>query len=147
MTGDSDPLGRLAGYVERRIAELALEYVEVARAADFSIEALRKIRNAISVRSSTYGKLERALRWAPGSVQAILAGGEPTLSQGARSAGAASRGAEPQPRLVYSESRDARLLLGIGERMTQEQKDLWFRLGEAIMSRPADPPRGEPDDA
>lgn len=78
MTDDAERLQRLAAYVERRIAELGLEYAEVARQADFSIEVLRKIRNGIKARVTTYTKLERALKWEYGSVEAILAGGEPS---------------------------------------------------------------------
>jgi transcriptional regulator with XRE-family HTH domain len=78
MTDDAERLQRLAAYIERRIAELGLEYAEVARLADFSIEVLRKMRHGINVRPSTYRKLERALQWARESVDAILSGGEPT---------------------------------------------------------------------
>lgn len=78
MTDDAELLQRLAAYIERRIAELGLEYAEVARLAEFSIEVLRKMRHGISVRPSTYRKLERALKWEHGSVAAILEGGEPT---------------------------------------------------------------------
>lgn len=78
MTDDAGPLKRLAAYVEQRIAALGLEYAEVARLAGFSIEVLRKVRNGVNARGSTYRKLERALRWEQGSVAAILAGGEPT---------------------------------------------------------------------
>jgi hypothetical protein len=79
MTADADPLKRLGDYVERRIAELALEYAAVCRAGGFSDETLGKIRKgSIRARSTTYRKLQLALRWAPGSVEAILSGGEPT---------------------------------------------------------------------
>ncbi|MFC3347336.1 hypothetical protein ACFOOM_07780 [Streptomyces echinoruber] len=78
MTAAPEPLVRLAQRVERRIAELALEYAEVCRRAGISDETLGKIRKGIKARGSTYLKLERALEWAPGSISAILAGGEPT---------------------------------------------------------------------
>lgn len=78
MTADAEPLKRLGHYVERRIAELGLEYAAVCRAAGFSDETLSKIRKGIGVRSSTYRKLEIALRWETLSIDAILAGGEPT---------------------------------------------------------------------
>lgn len=77
MTDDAEPLQRLAAYLERRIAELGLEYAEVARLAGFSIEVLRKMRHGITVRLSTYRKLERSLRWEHGSVEAILSGRDP----------------------------------------------------------------------
>ena len=78
MTDDAERLQRLAAYIERRIAELGLEYAEVARLADFSIEVLRKMRHGTKVRPSTHRKLERALQWTRESVDAILSGGEPT---------------------------------------------------------------------
>jgi transcriptional regulator with XRE-family HTH domain len=78
MTAAPAPLVRLAQYIERRIAELALEYAEVCRRAEISDETLIKIRKGAKARSSTYRKLERALQWEHGSVAAILAGGEPT---------------------------------------------------------------------
>jgi hypothetical protein len=83
MTDDAEPLKRLAAYVEQRIATLGLEYAEVARLAGFSIEVLRKVRNGINARGSTYRKLERALQWESGSIATILAGGEPTLVEAA----------------------------------------------------------------
>lgn len=78
MTADGDALVRLGTCVERRIAELGLEYAVVCRAGGFSDETLSKIRKgAIRARPSTYRKLERALRWGQGSVEEILAGRDP----------------------------------------------------------------------
>lgn len=78
MTAAPEPLSRLAEYVERRIAELALEYAEVCRRAGISDETLANIRKGASARASTYRKLEQALQWEQGSIAAILAGREPT---------------------------------------------------------------------
>lgn len=78
MTAAPDPLIRLAQRIERRIAELALEYAEVCRRAEISDETLIKIRKGTKARSSTYRKLERALQWEHGSIASILAGGEAT---------------------------------------------------------------------
>ncbi|MFD9445475.1 hypothetical protein ACFWBR_42480 [Streptomyces sp. NPDC060006] len=77
MTAPSEPTIRLAQYLERRIAELALEYAEVCRRAEISDETLIKIRKGHKPRGSTYRKLERALEWQQGSIAAILAGEEP----------------------------------------------------------------------
>lgn len=77
-TPPSEALTRLAQYVERRIAELVLEYAEVCRRAEISDETLIKIRKGLNARASTYRKLERALQWQQGSIGRILAGGEPT---------------------------------------------------------------------
>lgn len=87
MTAGAEPLQKLAECVEQRIGELALEYTEVAELAGFSVEVLRKIRNGVKVRANTYRKLERALLWARGSVDAILAGGKPAPIDDARDAG------------------------------------------------------------
>ncbi|WP_159066330.1 hypothetical protein [Streptomyces hygroscopicus] len=73
-----EDLARLAAHTERRIADLGLQYAEVARTAGFSDQTLIAIRNGAKVRPTTHRKLEKALLWAPGSVQAILNGGEPT---------------------------------------------------------------------
>lgn len=93
MTADAEPLERLAHYVERRIAELGLEYAAVCRAGGFSDETLLKIRKGTRVRSTTYRKLEIALHWAPASVEATLSGGEPIPDEAA----AAEEPEEPQP--------------------------------------------------
>ncbi|MEU2992548.1 hypothetical protein ABZ772_19670 [Streptomyces griseoincarnatus] len=77
MTETAEPHHRLARHIEHRISELGLEYAEVARHAEFSIEVLRKMRHGTKARGSTYRKLERALQWDQGSVAAILAGREP----------------------------------------------------------------------
>lgn len=76
------PLARLAEHVERRIRELGLDYTEVADEARFSVETLSKIRKGVSVKRSTYRKLERGLQWKAGSVAAILAGGGATPTDG-----------------------------------------------------------------
>ena len=79
MTADTNALTRLGEYVERRIAELGLEYAAVCRASGFSDETLSKIRKgSVHARPATYRKLERALLWEQGSVDAVLSGGEPT---------------------------------------------------------------------
>ncbi|MEH0564689.1 helix-turn-helix domain-containing protein [Streptomyces scabiei] len=78
MTAAPEPLTRLAEHIERRIAELALEYAEVCRRAGVSDETLMKIRKGASARSSTYRKLETALQWEHGSIATVLAGGKPT---------------------------------------------------------------------
>ncbi|MER7814044.1 hypothetical protein [Streptomyces sp. NPDC096153] len=77
MTSDAGPI-RLGKVVEQRIKELGLEYSWVAREADFSVETLSKIRKGVRVRGATYRRLERVLRWAADSADAVMAGGEPT---------------------------------------------------------------------
>lgn len=87
MTAPSEPLLRLAQYIERRITALALEYAEVCRLADISDETLSNIRKGNRARGSTYRKLERALQWQEGGVAAIIDGREPVVVD--------SRGTQP----------------------------------------------------
>lgn len=95
MTADTDALTRLGEYVERRIAELGLNYSAVCRAGGFSDETLSKIRKGtIRARHSTYHGLEQALLWERGSVDAILSGGEPTSLPAAASTTRETEGAQ-----------------------------------------------------
>lgn len=71
----------LEAAMESRRVELRMSWRDVSREAGLSYEGLRAIRrgdrnpNAVTKRG-----IEVALRWAPGSVDAILDGGEPTLT-------------------------------------------------------------------
>lgn len=71
---------RLAEYAHRRRAELGLSQAAMAVPGVLSIDRIQKIEGAkrSSYRLGTLLALERALKWAPGSVEAILSGGEPT---------------------------------------------------------------------
>lgn len=69
---------RLAEHMERRRAELNLRWQDVSEAADVSVRALQSVRKGDGeLRSLTEAGIERGLQWAPGSVRAILAGGDP----------------------------------------------------------------------
>lgn len=77
MTGPDQR--RLADYVINRRVEL--EYgsqEELAVAADVSAKTVNRLEGGTKVASATLGKIERALKWKPGSMRAILAGDEPT---------------------------------------------------------------------
>lgn len=67
-------LAKLMG--ERRVA-LRKKWEDVAADADVSGTFLRKIRNGAGASPLTIANLEAALRWAPGSFQRILDGGDP----------------------------------------------------------------------
>lgn len=69
----------LADYAARRRAELGLSQVEAAQRGPLSLDRLQSIEGAkrTSYRLGTLLALERALGWAEGSVERILAGGEP----------------------------------------------------------------------
>lgn len=64
------PIGRR---IDARRTELGLSLSQLAKASGVSIEQLRAIRYGLnSPRPLTRGALDRALQWAPGSVDAIL---------------------------------------------------------------------------
>lgn len=74
-----EPHKRLDDALSDRRLDLGMRWNQVAQAAGVSPEALRAIRRG-SYRPSpdTARALDNALRWEPGSVQAVLDGGEPT---------------------------------------------------------------------
>jgi len=73
--------GRLDKAMEDRRLSLGLEWRDVAEAANVSYETLRALRRNRQSSSLTKRRTEDALQWAPGSIDAILAGGEPTLAE------------------------------------------------------------------
>jgi len=78
MAAISDDRRRLADLTERRRAELGLRWKEVAEAGGISYEAIRAVRNGdAEIRALTKHGIDTGLRWEPGSVQAILDGGDP----------------------------------------------------------------------
>lgn len=72
-----DRTQHLADLMERRRLALHLKWDEVAGAAGITAAFLRKIRSGVGARPLTIAKVEAALNWAPGSIDAILAGGDP----------------------------------------------------------------------
>lgn len=72
---------RLAAMAARRRAQLDLTQIEVAQRGPLSLDRVQAIEGAkrSNYRLGTLLALERALEWKQGSVDAILAGGEPTL--------------------------------------------------------------------
>ncbi|MCZ4609707.1 hypothetical protein O3S80_39265 [Streptomyces sp. Lzd4kr] len=87
-----EPHERLDEGMNQRRLELRMNWREVAQAADISYEALRAVRRGdYRPTELTARTIDNALQWAPGSVYAILEGGEPApLREGA----AAVRGRE-----------------------------------------------------
>jgi hypothetical protein len=69
----------LAEHAARRRAELGLSQIEVAHRGPLSLDRVQSIEGAKSARYrlGTLLALERALDWAEGSVEAVLAGGDP----------------------------------------------------------------------
>ena len=91
MAESSGARGRLAEYMDDRRAELRrtdrrLTWEEVATRAGFSVALLRNIRvgTAPITKDSKIG-IEQALGWTKGSVDAVLAGGKPTVVPSERS--------------------------------------------------------------
>lgn len=70
---------RLAEQAAHRRAELDLTQMEVAQRGPLSLDRVQAIEGAKSAkyRLGTLLALERALEWAPGSVEQILRGGDP----------------------------------------------------------------------
>jgi hypothetical protein len=71
---------RLTRLIEQRAGELDLDWTAVAELAGLTKEGLRGVRFGNGrMRVKTKGGLERAMRWTAGSVDRILAGGEPGI--------------------------------------------------------------------
>lgn len=70
---------RLAEQVTRRREQLGLTQGQVHSAGGPSVATMRMIEGGLqrSYRGNILGRLEKALRWKPGSVEAILNGGDP----------------------------------------------------------------------
>lgn len=69
---------RLDSYMSRRATDLGLTWVDLANLAGLSREGLRKVRRGeTELRRLTKRGIEDGLRWKPGSVDSVLAGGEP----------------------------------------------------------------------
>ena len=65
--------------MEDRRAQLGLFWRDVAETAGLTTEGLRGMREGSKdIRPTTKTGVERALRWAYGSIEAVLSGGDPT---------------------------------------------------------------------
>ncbi|MEV8395626.1 MULTISPECIES: hypothetical protein [Bacillati] len=72
-------LSRLDGAMNARRLELGLAWKDVARVAGISYETLRGVRRGSTAGAAlTLRRIERALQWAQGSIDAVMAGGEAT---------------------------------------------------------------------
>jgi len=78
----AEPFQQLDDAMNRRRVQLRMNWREVADAAGISYTALRAIRKGeYRPAELTARRLDDALQWMPGSVYAILAGGEPTAME------------------------------------------------------------------
>ena len=77
---DRPDLARLGHYiVSRRVALGFRSRTDLAASLQFTVRTLSDIEHGVRKASpGTYAMLENKLSWAPGSVDTILAGGEPT---------------------------------------------------------------------
>lgn len=69
---------RLDAIMDARRVDLGLEWQEVATAAGIRTQTLRVARKGEAVNGLTKRGIEKALRWAPGSFDAVVGGGAPT---------------------------------------------------------------------
>lgn len=98
MDGPSDRLDQAMN--DRRL-DLDLSWDEVAAAARRSVATLRSIRRGTSQPSDlTKRRIENVLQWDTGSIDAILAGGDPTPLE---------RNPEPEPDIADLADRVARI--------------------------------------
>jgi hypothetical protein len=76
---DQQALERLGHYiVSRRVALGYRNRTDLANSLKFTVRTLSDIENGVRKASpGTYAMLENKLAWAPGSIDTILAGGEP----------------------------------------------------------------------
>ena len=77
---DRQDLERLGHYiVSRRVALGYRNRTDLADSLQFTVRTLADIEHGVRKASAgTYALLENKLSWAPGSIDTILAGGEPT---------------------------------------------------------------------
>ncbi len=79
--GAFDPRKRLDEHMNLRRIDLGLTWAQVAERADnFTVQGLHGVRKGTGeIRDLTKARIEKALLWAPRSVDAILGGGDPVL--------------------------------------------------------------------
>lgn len=79
-TASEEDWPRLAAHIERRLNELRLQWKDIPDRGGPSTAKVRELRNGNSqtLNRSKRRDLERALEWVAGSVDEVLAGGEPT---------------------------------------------------------------------
>lgn len=65
--------------MDKRRVDLRLHWADVAERADVTTETLRQVRRGSQdIRALTRAAIEEGLQWERGSIDAILAGGDPT---------------------------------------------------------------------
>lgn len=77
-------LGRLGSRVKAHRLRLYPSRVAAATSVGMSKDTWKRVEEGLEVREDTYVRVEEALRWGPGSCDAIAEGGEPVLVGAAR---------------------------------------------------------------
>lgn len=110
MTGDWQ---RLAQYAMRRRAELGLTQLEVAQRGPLSLDRVQSVEGAKrdKYRLGTLLAIERSLQWEAGSVEAVLAGGMPTVRVPAGTV------EQPDPALPVRRIVEGRMTAGTGRHL------------------------------
>jgi hypothetical protein len=128
---DGHPLQRLGHYiVSRRVALGYRNRTDFADSLQFTARTLSDIENGVRKASAgTYAMVENKLAWAPGSINTILAGGEP------KELVVKLRGDNPEPRHRSFATEDAlaaatteELLLELRRRIIRShtrRRDTW----------------------
>jgi hypothetical protein len=71
------PVSRLDAAMEERRLELNLEWREIAKRGGLTYETLRTLRRSGVVSALSKRRAESGLQWAQGSIDSVLAGGNP----------------------------------------------------------------------
>lgn len=99
---------RLDRYINERRLELRLKLNQVADLAGISVPTLTALRKGTNIPTEdTKHGVERALQWTPGSIDRILAGGEPGRSMTGVGGGPATSEARIQGHATSAEDESA----------------------------------------
>ena len=132
---------RLADLMERRRLDLGLTWREVAEAGNISYEVIRAIRNGNGqIRPLSKRGIEVGLKWAAGSVQAILDDNDPMPipDKPAAVAPAAPVIADPEPIPVVADDAEAVASAGIIALLPPLERRVWEEIHRHPEGTPAE---------
>lgn len=123
-TAEPDYSQNLADLITKRRMELGLSDTQAARTVGVAKGVWVGIeRGTREPEERIYSQIERMLRWAPGSVRAVLAGGEPTVGAGPQE----SPYLDPDTGEVYTDA-DERDLWALSSLPAAERRKLIYYL-------------------
>lgn len=99
-----NPADRLNAAMEERRLELNLEWRDIAKHGGLAYETLRALRRTGRASALSKRRIENGLLWAPGSIDSVLAGGDPAVAAGARVDGYAVRAEDLE--MLIAETED-----------------------------------------